>query len=138
MKSEIRLRNSCAGRSCASPRGLLKLDLQFFAKEGPGGEKTEEATGKKLEDARKEGQVAKSQEFATSLTILALFLLLRFWTSTLGRQLGELFEGFYTRIPTLSKQASYFNQSQQFTALLRIAMLRILVILDRAGVFDVG
>ena len=129
LKSEIRLRNSCAGRGCASPRGLLKLDLQFFAKEGPGGEKTEEATGKKLEDARKEGQVAKSQEFATSLTILALFLLLRFWTSTLGRQLGELFEGFYTRIPTLSKQASYFNQSQQFTALLRIALLRILVII---------
>ncbi len=27
---------------------LLILDLQLFAKEGPGGEKTEEATGKKL------------------------------------------------------------------------------------------
>ena len=26
LKSEIRLRNSCAGRGCASPRGLLKLD----------------------------------------------------------------------------------------------------------------
>ena len=73
--------------------------------------------------------MAKSQEFATSLTILALFLLLRFWMSTLSRQLGELFEGFYARIPVLAKQASYFNQSQQFTALLRIALLRILVII---------
>ena len=30
---------------------LLQLDLQFFAKDGPGGEKTEEPTSKKLEDA---------------------------------------------------------------------------------------
>ena len=27
---------------------LLKLDLQFFAKDGPGGEKTEPATSKSL------------------------------------------------------------------------------------------
>ena len=32
---------------------MLRYDLQIFAKEGPGGEKTEEATPKKLEDARK-------------------------------------------------------------------------------------
>ena len=41
---------------------LLQYNLQFFAKDGPGGEKTEEPTSKKLEDARKEGQVAKSKE----------------------------------------------------------------------------
>ena len=33
---------------------LIKLNLQLFAKDGPGGEKTEPATQKKLEDARKE------------------------------------------------------------------------------------
>ena len=38
----------------------MPLDLQMFAKEGPGGEKTEDATSKKLEDVRKEGNVAKS------------------------------------------------------------------------------
>ena len=38
---------------------LLQYNLQFFAKDGPGGEKTEEPTSKKLEDARKEGQVVK-------------------------------------------------------------------------------
>ena len=38
---------------------MLKYELQFFAKEGEGGEKTEDATPKKLEDARKEGQVAE-------------------------------------------------------------------------------
>ena len=32
---------------------MLKYELQFFAKEGEGGEKTEDATPKKLEDAKK-------------------------------------------------------------------------------------
>ena len=31
---------------------ILRYNLQFFAKDGPGGEKTEEPTSKKLEDAR--------------------------------------------------------------------------------------
>ncbi|MDE7299652.1 MAG: EscU/YscU/HrcU family type III secretion system export apparatus switch protein, partial [Lachnospiraceae bacterium] len=51
--------------------------LQFFAKEGPGGEKTEEATTKKLEDARKEGQVSKSQELTNALSLMGLFLALK-------------------------------------------------------------
>ena len=37
---------------------ILEYNLQFFAKEGPGGEKTEQPTSKKLKDSRKEGQVA--------------------------------------------------------------------------------
>ena len=40
----------------------LEYDLQWFAKDGPGGEKTEPATAKKLRDAREEGKVAKSRE----------------------------------------------------------------------------
>lgn len=42
---------------------LLKYNLQWFAKEGPGGEKTEPATAKKLKDAREEGKVAKARNF---------------------------------------------------------------------------
>ena len=37
---------------------MIEYRLQFFAKEGPGGEKTEKPTAKKLEDARKDGQVS--------------------------------------------------------------------------------
>ena len=37
---------------------LESYDLQLFAKDGEGGEKTEEPTTKKLSDARKNGQVA--------------------------------------------------------------------------------
>ena len=40
---------------------ILPYNLQWFA-DGEGGEKTEPATQKKLDDARKEGKVAKSKD----------------------------------------------------------------------------
>lgn len=48
------------------------MNLQLFAKDGPGGEKTEPATSKKLDDIRKEGQVAKSKELITAVSLMAL------------------------------------------------------------------
>ncbi|PGT86682.1 flagellar biosynthesis protein FlhB [Bacillus sp. AFS040349] len=48
---------------------LLRLDLQFFA-----GEKTEKATPRKKQDARKKGQVAKSADVITAISLLAIFL----------------------------------------------------------------
>lgn len=47
---------------------LVKLDLQYFA-----GEKTEKATPKKRNDARKKGQTAKSQDVNTAIGILVIF-----------------------------------------------------------------
>ena len=70
---------------------MILYNLQFFAAEGPGGEKTEPATEKKLQDARKEGQVAKSREIANGLGILALFLVLKIWVGNMGTQFIELF-----------------------------------------------
>lgn len=78
---------------------ILKYNLQFFAKDGPGGEKTEPATQKKLEDARKEGQVAKSREIANGLGLLALFLVLKFWVGNMGIQFLSIFNMFYEKIP---------------------------------------
>ncbi len=78
---------------------VIPLNLQFFADDGQGGEKTEEPTAKKLEDARKEGQVAKSREIANGLGILALFLVLQLWVGSMGKSFMELFELVYTRIP---------------------------------------
>lgn len=47
---------------------LLRLDLQFFAEE-----KTEKATPNKLRESRKKGQVAKSPEVSSALTLLLCF-----------------------------------------------------------------
>jgi len=77
----------------------LRYNLQLFAKEGPGGEKTEPATQKKLDDARKEGQVAKSREVANGVGLLALFLLLKFWVGTMANQFLDVFHMVYEAIP---------------------------------------
>lgn len=78
---------------------LLEYNLQWFAKDGPGGEKTEPATAKKLSDARKEGKVAKSQELNSAATLIALFLMLRIFVSFLGQGFLDVFNWIYTLIP---------------------------------------
>lgn len=80
---------------------MIRYNLQFFAKEGMGGEKTEPATQKKLSDARKEGQVAKSREIANGLGLLALFLILKLWVGRIGIQLMEFFPTVYDKIPDM-------------------------------------
>lgn len=80
---------------------VLEYNLQFFAKEGMGGEKTEPATEKKLSDARKEGQVAKSREIANAMGILGLFLVLKVWVGNMGNQFLDLFPNMYNRIPDI-------------------------------------
>ncbi|WP_210363833.1 flagellar biosynthesis protein FlhB [Bacillus sp. REN3] len=60
----------------------LTLDLQFFA-----GEKTEKATPKKKQDARKKGQVAKSQDVNTAVVLLSVFLFLMFFGKVMGERL---------------------------------------------------
>ena len=55
----------------------LPYQLQWFAKDGPGGEKTEEPTAKKLQDARNDGKVSKSRELGFAIDLIVLFLLLK-------------------------------------------------------------
>ena len=80
---------------------ILEYNLQFFAKEGMGGERTEPATEKKLSDARKEGQVAKSREIANGLGLLALFLVLKLWVGNMGTQFLDVFSVIYSKIPEM-------------------------------------
>ncbi|MBQ8982865.1 MAG: flagellar biosynthesis protein FlhB [Lachnospiraceae bacterium] len=74
---------------------IKDLDLQFFAKDGEGGEKTEEPTPKKMEDSRKDGSVAKSKELATGVSLLALFVTLRFIMGYIGPRLINTFSKYW-------------------------------------------
>jgi flagellar biosynthetic protein FlhB len=51
------------------PSTLLRFDLQLFAAEDEG--RTEEPTEKKIREARDKGQVAKSQELAPAMVVIA-------------------------------------------------------------------
>lgn len=103
---------------------ILPLDLQLFAKEGPGGEKTENATSKRLKDVRNEGNVAKSREVTTAATLLALFLCLRFAIGFIGKQLLSVFSDFYTMISSITESGLGNNE---FSLLLNRAIFRLTV-----------
>ncbi len=82
---------------------ILKYDLQFFAKDGEGGEKTEPATAKKLKDAREEGKVAKSKELTAAFDLIVLFLVLKVFISFVGKGMLGLFPSIYAKIPEFIK-----------------------------------
>ncbi|MCR4989373.1 MAG: flagellar biosynthesis protein FlhB [Lachnospiraceae bacterium] len=108
---------------------ILEYNLQFFAKDGPGGEKTEAPTSKKLDDARKKGQVAKSKEIANCAGILAMFVLLRFYIGRLGTGFLGLFEGMYSMIPSTIQQYDGNIPIAAILVYLRMAMYRLVLML---------
>lgn len=68
----------------------LKMNLQLFG-EGAGGEKTEEATPKKREKAREDGQVAKSTEITTTFILVVMFSTLRILGGRFVERLLDIF-----------------------------------------------
>lgn len=110
---------------------VLELNLQFFAaKEGPGGEKTEAATPKRLQDARKKGQVAKSKELTNAFGLLSLFLTLKVFSGYVGSSLINVFKWMYSnRLPDFVDSQRDGVTVQAVSSLLLPVFLRILMIL---------
>lgn len=78
---------------------ILRYDLQFFADDG---DKTEEPTAKKIEDSRKEGQVAKSKEISSAFLLLALFLCLKIFIGFVGNRFLNVFVTFWGNMGALA------------------------------------
>ncbi len=102
---------------------MLPLRLQFFADEGA--DKTEEATPKKLSDARKEGQVAKSQEVTTAVMLLALFVILKVAIGYVGERLMRYFSETYQVIDVYAVDS--FTPALA-TAFLRDGLVEVLLV----------
>lgn len=70
----------------------FRFDLQLFAE----GEKTEAATPRRREEARKRGQVAKTMELGTGVTLVGVFLALQnlggFFVTSLTRLMQAAFQ----------------------------------------------
>lgn len=106
-----------------STKRILPLRLQFFADEGA--EKTEEATPKKLSDARKEGQVAKSQEVTTAVMLLALFVILKIAIGYVGKRLIGFFSKTYQVLDVYAVDS--FTPSLA-SAFLRVGLVEVLLV----------
>ncbi len=80
-----------------SKKLILPYNLQWFA-DGEGGEKTEPATQKKLDDARKEGKVAKSKDLTEGFMLVVLFLTLKIFIGYVGERMIGLFDSTIGRM----------------------------------------
>lgn len=114
---------------------MINYNLQYFANE-QGGEKTEPATAKKLDDARKEGQVAKSKEINNAFTLLGFFVLLKICIGSLGTQFLQSFYTIYNLIPTILEYKEQTLDIQVFTQIMNHALLIMMQML--APVFITG
>ena len=107
---------------------ILPYNLQWFA-DGEGGEKTEPATQKKLEDARKEGKVARSKDLTQGIDLLVLFLLIKIFVGYMGERFMSLFDS------TLGRMAEFMsvNQSevsmQAFATVINNAILELFLLI---------
>ena len=104
-----------AGRSLlqeepAAGRNFLQLNLQLFA-EDQGGEKTEKATSKKKEDARKKGNVLKSVELITAFVLLVAFFALRLCSGIIYEQITgftvRLYQEFILAVDSMTINSLY-------------------------------
>lgn len=77
---------------------ILRYNLQFFAND----DKTEEPTAKKIDDTRKEGQVAKSTELQSAIALLTAFISLRFLMGFISGRLMEVFHTFWQQVHVYS------------------------------------
>lgn len=85
---------------------LLSYNLQFFAEAA---DKTEEPTTKKLSDARKEGQVARSKELITASGLATLFIVLKLFTGFIGEQFIRVYQEAFTGIDKITKDEFSLN-----------------------------
>lgn len=113
------------------------FDLQRFD-----GEKTEEPTSKKREDARKKGQVARSQELNTAFVLFIGFLILRVLWEYIYGNIAEYTIYLYSHI---SQSTSTESITELFIGIMLLlaktvlpVMLAILIVGLGVNVFQVG
>ena len=105
----------------------FEIDLQWFAKDGPGGEKTEPATAKKLRDAREEGKVARSKELTAAFDLIVLFLVLKIFVSFVAERLIGTFTYTYNMIPDFLEINAKDVSGQAVSTVIMNSLLQILI-----------
>lgn len=110
----------------------LRLDLQLFNQE-----KTEKATPKKVQDSRKKGQVAKSQELPAALILtmsFASFLMLgNYYKTHFFNLFGNMFENWLMMELTPGNLGDFFAAILLEIALLLAPIFAIVIIVGVVG-----
>lgn len=112
----------------ASRYKLNNFDLQLF-----NGEKTEEATPKRKEEAKKKGQVAKSSEISSAFVILAAFYTLKLLGVSIYTELASYMTAIFSSLTTAdltinAVQLLFFNVGLVIVKTVLPILLAIMVI----------
>ncbi len=106
---------------------ILPYNLQWFA-DGEGGEKTEPATQKKLNDARKEGKVAKSKDLTQAIELVVLFLVLKIFIGYVGERMVGVFDWTLGRMAEFTQVNQAGLTMQAISTLINNAILEMFLI----------
>jgi flagellar biosynthesis protein FlhB len=98
---------------CPQTLPLAKMHLQWFAAEDEG--RTEEPTEHKIQEARKEGRVAKSQDLSSSVVLLLSVVTL----GLAGSYIFGTFQKMFTHILTISTSVDITKDSGIYTIFLQ-------------------
>ncbi len=80
---------------------IYRINLQLFA-EGPGGgDKTEKATSKKRQDARRKGQVFQSREISSAMILMFVFVTLRIFGGSIYTEITNYMKKVLTEYPKM-------------------------------------
>ena len=103
-------------------------NLQFF---GEGGDKTEKATPKKLDDARKEGRVARSSDLINGFMLLVMFFVLKLFGGIMAGLFLDSFVKYYNKASDISMEVfdvrQAVNLSNEIVLDIVIASLPVLI-----------
>ena len=83
-------------------------NLQYF---GEGGDKTEKATPKKLEDARKEGRVARSSDLINGFMLLLMFIIFKIFGNIMAKGFLGSFVKYYNKTADMSMEVFDVRQA---------------------------
>lgn len=120
---------------CKDDRNTIQLrdrrfayNLQFF---GEGGDKTEKATPKKLDDARKEGRVARSSDLINGFMLLLMFFVLKLFGGIMANLFLDSFVKYYNKASDISMEVfdvrQAVNLSNEIVLDIVIASLPVLI-----------
>lgn len=106
-------------------------------------EKTEEATPKRLRDARKKGQVARSRDLSTIVILIAAFVILLFMKDFMAEQFKSLMTAdFETAVrKDLNIETVFLQVNADFMTFLKLIIpfgLALTIIAIAVGFFQVG
>jgi flagellar biosynthetic protein FlhB len=104
-------------------------------------EKRFPATPKRKQEARKKGQVLKSQELTSSLMLLAMIGVLKFWMPSILERSANLFKYVYS-LPTewsnISVASLMVNVSYQAAQILAPLLITAVAVAVAVNYFQVG